>query len=181
MEMILLQASEKMDKALETLQRHLNSIRTGRANPNMLEHVEADYYGSPTPINQMSSISVVEGRQLVIKPYDKSIIKDIEKALNEANLGYPIQNDGDVLRISIPPLTEERRREFSKDAQKMGEEGKVAVRNVRRDANDAIKKNKEFNEDMKKDGQDEVQTLTDSYIAKVEKMVSEKTEEIMAI
>lgn len=181
MEMILMNAEEKMEKGIETLNRHLVAIRTGRANPAMLEHVEAMYYGAPTPINQMSSISVVEGRQLVVKPFDKSIIKDIEKAINAHDLGYPIQNEGDLLRINIPPLTEERRKEFAKDAHKCGEDAKVAIRNVRRDANDALKKNKELSEDVKKDGQEEVQKLTDEFVTKIDGLVADKTKEIMAI
>ncbi len=181
MEMILMSTEEKMEKAIETLNKHLVSIRTGRANPAMLEHVEAIYYGSPTPINQMSAISVVEGRQLMIKPFDKSAIKDIEKAINEQDLGYPVQNDGDLLRINIPPLTEERRKEFTKDASKCGEEAKVAIRNIRRDANDAIKKDKELPEDVKKDGQEQVQKLTDDFVKKIDSLVADKTKEIMVI
>ncbi len=181
MEMILLNTEEKMEKAIGTLHKHLVAIRTGRANPGMLENVEAMYYGAPTPINQMSSISVVEGRQLVIKPFDKSIIKDIERALNEHNLGYPIQNEGDILRINIPALTEERRKEFAKDATKCGEDAKVAMRNVRRDANDAIKKEKEFGEDVKKDGQESVQKLTDEFVKQIDVLVEDKIKEIMSI
>ena len=144
----LIKAEERMLKAIENLESNLKTIRTGRANPQMLEHVEVEYYGSPTPINQMASITVVEGRQLCIKPYDKSILKGIEKAINAANLGIAPQNDGEVIRLNVPTLTEETRKELTKTASKVGEEAKVAIRNIRRDANDAVKKNKELTEDM---------------------------------
>ncbi len=170
-----------MEKGLHGLERNLVTIRTGRANPAMLERVEADYYGSPTPINQMASISVVEGRQLVIKPYDKSIVKGIEKAINAHDFGYPVQNEGDTLRINIPPLTEETRKSLAKDATKMGEASKVVIRNARRDGNDLIKKNKELPEDMKKDAQEKIQKMTDEFIKKIDEAVAEKTKEIMSI
>lgn len=181
MQTILDQTKEKMEKGIHGLERNLVTIRTGRANPAMLDRIEANYYGSPTPINQMASISVVEGRQLVIKPFDKSIIKDVEQAINAHDLGYPVQNEGDVLRINIPALTEETRKALSKDAHKMGEESKVVIRNARRDGNDLIKKNKELPEDMKKDAQDRVQKMTDEYIKKIDVIVAEKTKEIMSI
>lgn len=172
---------EKMEKSIVSLNKNLVTIRTGRANPAMLERVEADYYGSPTPINQMASIQVVEGRQLVIKPFDRTMLKTMEAALNAANLGYPIQGDGTVLRITIPPLTGDKRKEYAKDASKMGEEAKVVIRNIRRDGNDLAKKDKELTEDMKKDAQEKVQKLTDDYIKKVDAIVKEKQNEIMSI
>lgn len=181
METILMNTEEKMEKALAGLKKGLVTIRTGRANPAMLDRVEANYYGSMTPINQMASIQVVEGRQLLIKPFDKTMVKDMLAALNAANLGYPIQNDGDVLRINIPPLTEDTRKVLSKDASKMGEEAKVVIRNARRDGNDAVKKHKEAPEDMRKDTQDQIQKLTDAYIKKIDDIVAEKTKEIMSI
>lgn len=181
MQTILDNTRENMEKGLHGLERNLVTIRTGRANPAMLEKVEADYYGSPTPINQMASISVIEGRQLLIKPYDKSIIKDIEKAINAHDFGYPVQNEGDALRINIPPLTEETRKALAKDATKMGEASKVVIRNIRRDGNDLVKKNKELPEDMKKDAQEKIQKLTDEYIKKIDEAVAEKTKEIMSI
>lgn len=178
---ILDNTKAKMDKGITNLEKGLLSIRTGRANPAILERVEADYYGSPTPINQMASISVVEGRQLVIKPFDKSIVKAMETALNAADLGFPVQNEGDVLRISIPALTEETRKSLAKDAHKIGEDAKVVIRNDRRDGNDVIKKDNELSEDMKKDAQEKVQKLTDDYVKKIDDLVTTKTNEIMSI
>ena len=181
MQKTLDQARERMNKAIDTLQNHLAQIRTGRANPNLLERVEVEYYGSPTPLNQMASISVVEGRQLVIKPYDKSILKGIEKAINAANIGLTPMNDGDVIRLNVPQLTGETRKELSKEASKVGEEAKVAVRNIRRDANDSIKKNKELTEDEVKKANEKVQKLTDEFTKKVDEIVSAKSKEIMSI
>ena len=181
MQEILDNTKVKMDKGIANLEKGLVSIRTGRANPAILDRVEADYYGSPTPINQMSSIQVVEGRQLVIKPFDKTMIKTMEGAINAADLGYPVQNDGDVLRISIPSLTEETRKTLAKDAHKLGEEAKIAIRNVRRDSNEVVKKDGELSEDMKKDAQEKVQKLTDDYIKKIDTVVASKTNEIMSI
>lgn len=181
MQEILDNTKAKMDKGIANLEKGLLTIRTGRANPAILERVEADYYGSPTPINQMASISVVEGRQLVIKPFDKSIIKAMETALNAADLGYPVQNEGDVLRISIPALTEETRKSLAKDAHKIGEDAKIVIRNDRRDGNDVIKKDNELTEDMKKDAQEKVQKLTDDYVKKIDTLVATKTNEIMSI
>ena len=178
---ILKTTKERMEKGIVALTKNLVTIRTGRANPAMLERVEVDYYGSPTPINQMASIQVVEGRQLLIKPFDRSILKTMEAALNAANLGSPVQGDGTVLRITIPPLTGDKRKEYAKDASKMGEEAKVVIRNVRRDSNDLAKKDKELTEDMKKDAQEKVQKLTDEYIKKIDAIVKEKQEEIMSI
>ena len=166
MNTILENARERMNKAIESLNSNLATIRTGRANPQMLEHVEVEYYGSPTPINQMASITVVEGRQLCIKPYDKSILKGIEKAINAANLGIAPQNDGEVIRLNVPTLTEETRKELTKTASKVGEEAKVAIRNIRRDANDAVKKNKELTEDMAKQANEKIQKLTDEFVIK---------------
>ena len=178
---ILLEVEDKMDKSLESLRKNLLTIRTGRANPAMLNHVQCEYYGSMTPINQMASISVVEGRQLVIKPYDRSIVKAMVQALNAANLGFPVQNEGDLIRIVIPPLTQDLRKSLSKDAQKMGENAKVVIRNIRREGNDQIKKDKSMPEDTKKDGNNEIQKLTDEYIKKIDAMVKEKTNDIMEI
>ena len=136
--MILDDANDRMQKAIEAYQRDLATVRTGRATPAMLDRVMVNYYGSPTPINQMAGVSVVEGRQLVIKPYDKSALKDIEHGIYEADLGLTPQNDGEIIRITVPALTEERRKEFAKNVWKFAEHAKVAVRNIRRDANDEI-------------------------------------------
>ena len=144
---ILEKAESRMQHAIENLESNLRTIRTGRANSQILDRVEVDYYGAPTPINQMASIQVVEGTQLVIKPYDRSIIKNIAAAIQAANLGLNPQAEGDIIRIQVPSLTEDRRKELAKEAHKYGEEAKVAIRNIRRDANDAIKKDKELRED----------------------------------
>ena len=181
MKEILDNATVKMNKAIESLHGNLATIRTGRANPQILDRVHIDYYGSSTPINQVSSISVVEGRQLCIKPFDKSIMKEIEKAIEEADLGLVPQNDGTMIRINVPALTEDRRRELSKSASKMGEEAKVAIRNVRREANDAVKKNKELPEDQAKQANEKIQKLTDEFVKKIDTIVDEKSKEIMAV
>ena len=148
---------EKMTKAIETLEHHLTKVRTGRANPNMLDSIKVDYYGSPTPVNQIASVNIQEGKSIVIKPYDASSLKDIEKAINESDLGLPPVNDGSCIRITVPSLTEETRKGFCKDVAKMAEEAKVAIRNVRRDANDEVKKDKTLPEDAAKDLQDQIQ------------------------
>ncbi len=147
----------KMEKAVEKLDENLKTIRTGVANASLLEHVHFEYYGSETPINQVASIKVVEGRQLMIKPYDRSTLKDIERAIATSDTGLVPQSDGEVIRLNVPALTEERRKQLSKEADKMGEEAKIAVRNVRREANDAVKKDKELTEDDAKRMQDKVQ------------------------
>lgn len=174
-------AKEKMYKAMDTLDHALAQIRTGRANPQLLERVEVDYYGSPTPVNQIASITVVEGRQLCIKPFDRNSLKDIEKGINAANIGITPINDGEVIRLNVPALTEETRKELTKNASKIGEDAKVAIRNIRRDANDAIKKDKTLSEDMISDGNEKVQKLTDEFIKKIDTVVAEKSKEIMSI
>ena len=171
----------KMEKAVEKLDENLKTIRTGVANASLLEHVHFEYYGSQTPINQVASIKVVEGRQLMIKPYDRSTLKDIERAIATSDTGLVPQSDGEVIRLNVPALTEERRKQLSKEADKMGEEAKIAVRNVRREANDAIKKDKELTEDDAKRMQEKVQKLTDEFAKKIEKEVSEKEKEIMKV
>jgi len=172
---------EKMQKATETLENHLKSIRTGRANPTILDRVEMEYYGSMTPLNQLSSISVVEGRQLMIKPFDRNMLKDVERAIAMADLGLVPQNDGNVIRIMIPALTEDRRKELSKEAHKMGEDAKIAIRNIRRDAAAAAKKDKELTEDLKKQAQEDIQKITDQFTDKVDAIVAEKCKDIMSV
>lgn len=171
----------KMEKAVEKLDENLKTIRTGVANASLLEHVHFEYYGSETPINQVASIKVVEERQLMIKPYDRSTLKDIERAIATSDTGLVPQSDGEVIRLNVPALTEERRKQLSKEADKMGEEAKIAVRNVRREANDAVKKDKELTEDDAKRMQEKVQRLTDEFAKKIEKEVSEKEKEIMKV
>ncbi len=173
--------NDKMSKAVEALESNLKSIRTGRANPTILDRVELEYYGSMTPLNQLSSISVVEGRQLMIKPFDRNMLKEIERAIAMADLGLVPQNDGSVIRIMIPALTEDRRKELSKDAHKMGEDAKIAIRNIRRDAANAAKKDAELTEDLKKQAQDDIQKATDQFTAKVDKIVDEKCKDIMSV
>lgn len=172
---------EKMNKAIENLESNLKTIRTGRANPTILDRVEVEYYGSMMPINQLASISVVEGRQLMIKPFDKNMLKEIERSIAMADLGLVPQNDGNVVRIMIPPLTEDRRKALTKDANKMGEEAKIAVRNVRRDAQNAAKKDKELTEDLKKQTQDDIQKATDEAVKKIDKIVDEKNKDILSV
>ena len=178
---ILELAKQKMEKAVSVLEENLKAIRTGVANASLLEHVQFEYYGSMTPINQVASIKVVEGRQLMIKPYDKSTLKDIERAIATSDTGLVPQSDGEVIRLNVPALTEERRKELSKNAEKTGEEAKIAIRNIRREANDAIKKDKELTEDENKKMQEKVQILTDEFVKKIYTAVSEKTAEIMKV
>ncbi len=181
---VIQQAKEKMDKAVQAFTRELASIRAGRANAGLLEKVTVDYYGVPTPINQLASISVPEARLLVIQPYDKSAIKEMEKAILASDLGLTPSNDGSVIRLVIPPLTEERRRELAKLVKKYSEDAKVAVRNIRRDANDELKKlekNGEITEDELRSYTDEVQKLTDDHIAKIDAITKEKEKEVMEV
>ena len=179
-DMILLEAEESMDKAINQLTREFTTVRTGRANPNLLDIVMVEYYGVPTPVKQMAAISVPEASQLYIKPYDKSMIKEIEKAINASGLGLNPQNDGNGIRIIIPQMTEERRRQLCKDVAKMAEGAKVHVRNVRRDANDALKK-LELPEDEEKGYLDDVQALTDKKIAIIDNLEAEKEKDILTI
>ena len=183
-ETVILMGEEKMEKTVESLKKDLTLIRTGRANPAILNNVCVDYYGVPTPINQMSSISVPEAQQLVIKPYDKSTLKNIEKAIQTADLNLTPLNDGVVIRINFPALTEQRRKELAKDVKTSGENAKVAIRNIRRDLNDQLKKmekNKEISEDDLKNYNDEVQKSTDKWIEKVDSVCKDKEKQIMEI
>ena len=175
---------EKMEKAIEQLKREFKTVRTGRANTNILDRVHVDYYGAPTPLRQMAQVTVQDGTTLVIAPFDKSILKEVEKALTKAELGVMPNNDGIVIRMIFPPLTEERRKETAKDVKKFGEESKVAIRNVRRDMSDALKKlekSENLPEDIVKDNQDKIQKLTDKYTGKIESMVSEKEKEVLTV
>lgn len=177
---IIEKATARMDKAIEALNHELATVRTGRANPNILDRVSVDYWGSMTPVNQVANVSVVEGRQLLIKPYDRTTLKSIERAILEADLGFNPQNDGTVIRIVIPPLTQDRRKELVKQVSKMAEQSKVAIRNIRRDANDAIKKG-DFSEDEVKRSQEKVQKKTDEYIKKIDKIAKDKENDIMTV
>ena len=177
---ILLEVEEKMTKSIESLKDRLTNIRAGRANPAMLDGVKVSYYGTDTPLNQVANISVPEARKLQIKPYDKSCLSDIEKAIYEADLGLTPNNTGEVIFISIPELTEDRRRELVKQAKAMSEEAKIALRNIRQDANNDIKR-LELNEDEEKYGQNEVQELINKYNKQVEDIAAEKEKELMTI
>ena len=179
-DMILLEAEEKMDKSIESYNRELQTIRTGRANPTLLDSIEIDYYGQMTPIRQVGQITVPEASQLYIKPYDKSVLKAIETAILQSNLGLTPQNDGTGIRLIIPKMTEERRRELVKQVGKLEEQAKVNIRNIRRDANDHLKK-LELTEDDEKGYLEDVQTLTDKKIKEIEVCTAKKSEELMHI
>ena len=174
----------RMKMAVETLQRELVTVRTGRASPTLVEGLKVDYYGTPTPLNQLASIHATDPRTLTIQPWDRKILGDIEKALQKSDLGLNPNNDGQVIRLVIPPLTEERRRELVKVVHKKVDEGKVAVRNCRRDAHDRLRdqeKRKEISEDELKRGTDRLQKLTDRYIDEMDKVGQSKETEIMAV
>ena len=181
LELTLEMAKERMNEAITTFSKALGQIRTSGANPNLVSGIEIDYYGMPTPINQISSIGVVEGKQLLIKPYEMHIVKDIEKAIFAANIGLTPQNEGTQLRIVVPPLTEERRKEYTLKVQKMAEECKIAVRNVRRDVNDDVKKDKSIPEDLQKDLLEKIQKATDESIKEIDRIAVQKNKEIMTI
>lgn len=179
-DLILLEAEEKMEKSIFALQHDFSSIRTGRANPALLDNVVIEYYGVDSPIKQIASISVPEGNQLYIKPFDRGVIKKIESAIQASSLGLQPQNDGVGIRLVLPQLTTERRKELAKQAEKLAEHGKVAVRNVRREANEHIKK-LDLTEDAEHGYIEDVQSLTDTYVEKVDQVTKVKIDEIMAI
>lgn len=181
MDEISLDAQQRMNKSVESLRQSLATLRTGRASPAILAGVEIDYYGSMTPINQVSSISIPEPRQLLIKPYDKNDVKAIVGAINAANLGLNPINEGTQIRLLIPALTEERRIEITKQARKYGEEAKVAVRNIRREYMDLVKEDEEMSEDYQKKVTDEIQKVTDETIKTIDSVVAEKEKELMVI
>ncbi len=184
LEELFLFGEEKMEKAVGQMKRDFASVRTGRANPGILDKVLVDYYGVPTQLRQMSQVTVSEGTTLVITPYDKTIIKEIEKAIIKAEIGVAPNSDGTCIRLNFPPLTEERRKETAKEVKKYGEDAKIAIRNVRRDMVDDLKKiEKEENlpEDMVKDNQDKIQKLTDKYVGIIDSHVSEKEKEVMTV
>ena len=174
---------EKMQKAYDYLVTDLGTIRAGRANPHVLDRIKVDYYGTPTPIQQVGNITVPEPRMIQIAPWEKSLIKDIEKAIMMSDVGITPSNDGTLIRLVFPELTEERRKELVKDVKKRGEESKVAIRNARRDGNDALKKlaKTEVSEDEIKELEDALQKLTDKYIKDLDKLVEEKSKEILTV
>ena len=179
----LQQFDSKMKKTCEHLEAEFSTIRAGRANPHVLDQIKVNYYGSPTPIQQVGNITVPEPRMIQIAPWEKSLIKEIEKAIMASDVGITPSNDGNVIRLVFPEVTEERRKALVKDVKKKGEESKVAVRNIRRDGNDAFKKmaKEDVSEDEIKELENELQKLTDKYIKEVDKLVEEKSKEIMTV
>lgn len=178
--LILDETKEKMNKTIDSFKSDLSTVRAGRANPNMLDRVMVDYWGTPTPVKQTAGISVVEGRQLLIKPYDRSTLKNIEHAIFEANLGLTPQNDGEVIRINVPPLTEERRKEYVKQVKKYAENAKVALRNIRRSANDDAQE-ADLPEDQEKQAKEKIQKLTDQYVKQIDELTKEKEKELLTV
>lgn len=180
----LQQYDTKMGKTMENLKEEYNGIRAGRANPHILDKITVEYYGVPTALQQVANVSVPEPRMIQIQPWEPSLVREIEKAILTSDVGINPTNDGKVIRLVFPELTEERRKELAKDIKKKGENAKVAIRNIRRDANDAFKKygkEADVSEDQVKELEAEVQKLTDSYIAKIDKAVEEKSKEIMTV
>ena len=177
-------AQTRMKKSVEALRGELTRLRTGRATPALLEHLRVDYYGTPTPIDQVATVSVADARTLSLQPWDKSVIPTLEKVILESDLGLNPVTSGDVIRIPLPALTEERRREMTKLVRAEGENGKIAVRNIRRDANNRLRellKDKEITEDDEKRAHDEIQKLTDDYVVKIDETVAAKEQEIMEV
>ena len=175
--------SDKMQKSYDFLKEELASIRAGRANPHVLDKIKVDYYGTPTPLQQVGNVSIPEARMIQIAPWDKSLIKSIEKAIMSSDVGITPSNDGNVIRLVFPELTEERRKQLAKDIKKKGEESKVAVRNIRRDGNDSFKKLKgsDVSEDEIAEMEDDLQKLTDKFIKKIDVAAEEKNKEIMTV
>ena len=180
----LKQFEDKMNKTVENLANDYTTIRAGRANPHVLDKITVDYYGTPSNLQSVANISVSEARTLVIQPWEASLVKEIEKAILLSDLGLTPNNDGKVIRLSFPELTEERRKELVKDVKKKGEDSKIAIRNIRRDANDLAKKQQkanEISEDEQKDAETSIQKMTDEYVSKIDKMIDEKSKEIMTV
>ena len=181
---IINDADSRMRKSIESMRGELAKIRTGRASPAIIDHLTVDYYGNPTPINQVANITVQDARTLAVQPWEKNMVSVIERAILEANIGLNPMTAGDLIRLPMPPLTEERRKEMTKVAAAEGEAGKVAVRNIRRDANSDFKsllKDKDISEDQDRVAQDKVQQLTDKYVAQIDEIVSEKEAEILTV
>ena len=184
MEETILNTEEKMMLTIESLENKFTNVRAGRANPNMLDGVMVEYYGTPTPINQVAGVSVPEARLIVIQPWDVSVLKDIEKAILASDIGLNPNNDGKVIRLAFPELTEERRKELAKEIRKIAEEAKVAIRAIRRDGIDEAKakqKNSEITEDELKSAETEIQKITDKYIDEIDKILADKEKEIMSV
>jgi len=179
---VLNSARDGMNKSLEYYKSQLSKVRTGRASATLVDNVKADYYGAPTPISQMATISVPDSRTIVIQPWDRSTLTAIEKAIQSADLGFNPQNDGTIIRIPVPPLTEERRKEFVKVCKKYAEEGKIAIRNIRREQNDVLKKaekDKQMSEDDSKWGEEEIQKIITEFTKKIDESFDKKEKELM--
>ena len=177
-------ADQKMQKSIEAFKANLAKIRTGRANPGILEHIMVDYYGNPTPISQVANLGLADARTINVTPWEKNMVAVVEKAIRDSDLGLNPATQGVVIRVPMPPLTEERRKELTKVVKSEGEETKIAIRNLRRDANEHLKrliKDKEISEDEERRAQDEIQKLTDRFVADVDKLVVEKDKEIMTV
>ena len=177
-------ADQKMQKSIEAFKANLAKIRTGRASPGILEHIMVDYYGNPTPISQVANLGLADARTINVTPWEKNMVAVVEKAIRDSDLGLNPATQGAVIRVPMPPLTEERRNELTKVVKSEGEETKIAIRNLRRDANEHLKrlvKDKEISEDEERRAQDEIQKLTDRYVADVDKLVLEKDKEIMTV
>lgn len=183
-EQVKKKSEERMNKSVHSLEAEYKGLRTGRATPNLFDNVKVDYYGTPTPLNQTANISIPEARLIVIQPWDKGTLAATEKAIQAADLGFNPTNDGKIIRINIPPLTEERRKELAKMAKNSAEHSKVAVRNIRRDANDELKKaqkSSDITEDDLKSGEDVIQKITDKFIAQIDALMKAKESEIMEV
>jgi ribosome recycling factor len=177
-------ASAGMTKALESFKRDLSKVRTGRASLSLLDDIKVDYYGTPTPLNQVGSMAVPEPRLITIQPWEKNLIGEIEKAILKADLGLNPNSDGQIIRLVFPPLTEERRKEMVKQVKRMGEDAKVGIRNVRREANDTLKKlekDKDITEDDLKRGEKEIQDVTDEFVSRVDRVIEEKEKDLMEL
>lgn len=184
MKTVLAEARTRMQKSLEAFEQNIGMVRTGRANPAILNRIQVSYYGAPTPLNQLATVSSPDARTLLITPFDKSVVKEIEKAIRESDLGFNPNNRGDSIFISVPPLNDERRRALVKQVKTMAEEARVAVRNVRRDANEELKEMKKeslLTDDDLRQGESDVQRLTDDFVSQIEKRVKSKEEDIMAV
>ena len=184
MQEILQVYDEKMNKTLKALENDFMAIRAGRANPHVLDRIRVDYYGTPPPLQQVGNVTIPEARMIIIQPWEKSLLKAIEKAILTSDLGINPTNDGNVIRLVFPELTEERRKELVKDVKKKGENAKIAIRNIRRDANDAFKKQlkaEEISEDEQADAEDKIQKLTDKMIAQIDKAIDEKSKDLLTV
>lgn len=184
LQIIIEEAKEKMAEATAFCKKEFSHIRAGKASPSLLDHIKVDYYGSQTPLNQLATVSAPEARLLTVQPYDKSVLEDIEKAIMASNLGLNPNNDGTIIRIPFPMLSEERRKELVKKAKEVAEQGRISIRNARRDANDEIKKtvqDESLPEDSRYESEEEIQKLTDTYIGRIDELLDIKESEIMTV